>query len=217
MNNHSTKWCKRQEPRLSNDGTTEYLESLFEDKRVTVMGFRSWESKDAMCNAALQEITEPCVLVQVDCDELHTPTQIETIVKLFHDEPKLGAIRMPCRFFVGPKLVCKGENCWSNHEWEWTRAWRFEPGMRFESHEPPNLPFQGRMMLRDEAKYRGLGFDHFAYVLPKQVRFKQEFYGYKGLMNQWTALQKHDHFPEPLQRFFPFVDSKVMVERLQDG
>jgi Glycosyl transferase family 2. len=215
MNNGSTKWCQKQEGRYSIDGTTDFLLKICDYRQINVLANTRWESKDAMANTAVSEITEPCVLMQVDADEIHTPENIEKIVQLFEKDDSLGAIRMPCRFFVGPRLICHGENCWSNRSFEWTRAWRFEPGMRFLIHEPPNLhPLKGRIMEKDEAKTHGLSFDHYAYALKKQVKYKEAFYGYTGLVNQWRSLQKHDHFPEQLNRFFPFVDDKVMVGKI---
>lgn len=215
-NNGSTKWCNQQEERMSDDGTHEYLKELaLKDGRIEFLFLNSWESKDDMVNTAVKEVPGPCVLMQIDADEIHTPENIDKIVQLFTDDPDLGAIQMPCKFFVGSRLICHGEDCWSNRTFEWTRAWRFEPGMHFLTHEPPRMDrILGRMMERDEAKSHGLSFDHYAYALKKQAEYKEKFYGYDGLVNQWTALQVHDHFPEPLQRFFPFVDDKVMVDRL---
>ena len=214
QNQGSTKWCQPQEMRRSRDETMDYLKNL-EDDRVHLYGQTAWYSKDEMANFAMRRIEKPCVLMQIDADEIHTPENIDKIVQLFTDDPDLGAIQMPCKFFVGSRLICHGEDCWSNRTFEWTRAWRFEPGMHFLTHEPPRMDrLLGRVMERKEAKSHGLSFDHYANALKKQVEYKEKFYGYDGLVNQWTALQVHDHFPEPLQRFFPFVDDKVMVDRL---
>ncbi len=213
QNNGSTGWCQPQEPRLSDDGTTEYLNSL--GYYASLIRRKDWKSKDEMVNAALEYIEKPCVLMEIDVDEIHTPGNIEKIVSLFECESELGAIKMPCRCFVGKNLICVGEHCWGNKNYEWLRAWRFEPGMQFTSHEPPVLRgLKGRTMERNEARRHGLTFDHYAYTLCKQAEFKEKFYGYTGLVNQWKALQQHRHFPDRLARFFPFVDDKVMVDRI---
>src|SRR4029077_15702799 len=57
QNNVSTQWCQPQKPRLSKDGTTQYLRSIT-DKRVLYLHSTKWESKDAMVAAALTEIGE---------------------------------------------------------------------------------------------------------------------------------------------------------------
>ena len=124
---------------------------------------------------------------------------------------------MPCRYFVGPDLVCVGEGCWSNKASEWVRAWRFKAGYKFTSHEPPSLwprDCIGNIMNRKQSMAHGLSFDHFAYATLKQVEYKEQFYGYKGLVEQWKALQEHTGFPVRLNKFFPFVDSIVTVKRL---
>jgi hypothetical protein len=36
----------------------------------------------------------------------------------------------------------------------------------------------------------GLVFDHYAYFSEAQVRFKEEFYQYEGLLDGWKRLQK---------------------------
>src|SRR6266480_6716339 len=91
-NTADTSWCKPQEPRWSNDGTTEYLSSI-RHKRVE-HGFRElWENKTEMCNFALAGITEPCVLMQIDADETWRADQLEKIVSLFDVYPSLAAIK----------------------------------------------------------------------------------------------------------------------------
>ena len=51
---HCTKWCAQQEPRLSRDGTTQYLESLMAfDRRVKCAANVAWDGKIAMVNAPL--------------------------------------------------------------------------------------------------------------------------------------------------------------------
>lgn len=213
QNKCSTKWCQPQKERHSNDGTLEYLESI-KDDRISVHKGR-WQSKDGMVEFATMGIKESCILMQIDADEIYKPETIDKIVQLFEKDNELWEICMPCRFFVGKNLICVGENCWSNREFEWARAWRFQPGDRFKSHEPPILePRRGYTYWRKESQNHGLTFDHYAYALKKQVEYKEQFYGYKGLTNQWMALQKCDVFPQQLNRFFPFVDDRVIVDRL---
>lgn len=206
-NNEDTKWCQPQSPATITDGTLEYLRVLRNHPRVRVMSKPLWHSKRAMCNQALDSFTTPGVLLQLDSDELHATDNLRKIVSLFQSDPTLGAIRMPCRFFVGPKLICRGENVWSNRGTEWERAWRYQPGMRWLRHEPPGLTPApaGRIMSRQEAATHGLTFDHMAYVSEEQCAFKESFYGYTGLVRQWRALQEYPHLPAPLNRFFPWI------------
>lgn len=209
QNKGSTSWCKPQVPRLSLDGTTRFVEDLMKrnNHAITHICDENWQSKDQMVRFALDKIVdEPCVLMQIDVDELYNSTSIDKIVRLFTDDSQLGAIKMFCRYFVGPNLVCEGQDCWSNNNYEWLRAWRFEPGMRFEKHEPPVMnKILGRVMEREEAASHGLTFDHLSYVRREQVEHKEQFYGYTGLLNQWDALQRNTVWPSKLSRFFSFV------------
>src|SRR5262249_17513543 len=146
-----------------------------------------------------------CVLMQVDVDEIYHPETIDKIVSEFSVNDWLGAVQMYCRYFVGKNLVCEGRDCWSNYPYEWLRAWRFEPGMYFETHEPPKMnTILGRTMDRTESEKRGFTFDHLAYVTEKHVAYKEQFYGYDGLLNQWRALQRNKVWPAKLSRFFSF-------------
>lgn len=207
-NTADTAWCQKQSARLSEDGTHEYINSIA-DTRVMHIYKKKWANKTEMCNAALAEIKEPCVLMQIDSDEIWTPKQLERIVELFTGDDSLSAITFPCRFFVGPKLITQGHSCYGDNDYEWQRAWRFQPGQEFLSHEPPVLKAvsgdYGKRMGKRDALELDLVFDHFAYATEEQVRYKEKFYGYPGLLNAWLALQAHDKFPVELSRFFAHV------------
>jgi hypothetical protein len=211
QNNGSTSWCKPQAPRLSVDGTTRFIEDMMRlnNHAITHIVDENWQSKDQMVRFALDKVVdEPCVLMQIDVDELYNPRTLEKIVSIFNEQADVGAIKMFCRYFVGPNLICEGQDCWSNNDYEWLRAWRFEPGMFFEKHEPPVMNnILGRVMERGEAlNQHNLTFDHLAYVRREQVEYKEQFYGYEGLTHQWDALQSNAVWPTKLSRFFPFVN-----------
>lgn len=70
-------------------------------------------------------------------------------------------------------------------------------------------------MEREESKQHGLSFLHYAYALEKQVQFKQQYYGYSNLVNQWRSLQNNKVWPARLSRFFPFVSGeKPLVNKV---
>ncbi len=214
MNNGSTRWCQPQEPRLSVDGTTEYLESLGKfPERISIAHGKQWESKDEMVNWALSFIDEPCVLMEIDSDEIWKPDQLEKIVKAF--ESKITAMQFRCRYFVGEDLITKGEHCYGDMDYEWWRAWRYIPGMKFVSHEPPLLDgtLHGIPYFKDETTAWFGKFDHYAYATESQVVYKEKFYGYKGLLEGWLRLQEQRMFPVFLKDFFPHVKDNAMVVR----
>jgi len=207
MNNGSTKWCQPQSSRLSVDGTTEFLSCIRNHPRVTVIQQQSWDSKDAMCNAALREIKEPCILLQADSDELWSPDQLIALIRLFHDNPSTNCARFFCRYFLGPNIIATSKDGYGNRSGEWLRAWRFSPGMRFNTHEPPNIEDLRECPAgRDRTREMGLVFDHYAYATIKQVRYKEEFYGYKNAVSAWNSLQRNQGWPvNDLQKFLPWV------------
>lgn len=223
-NVNCTGWCKSQIPRLSNDGSHEFIESLRHHPRVHVRWQPDWKGgKVAMCNAAIEHISEPCVLMQVDVDELWQPWQMERIVQLFDQGPELNQMRFFCRYFVGLNIVTVGQDCYGNNPGEWLRAWRFVPERQpfFEKHEPPVLSskrcgvMHGVCMDRDVTNEEGLIFDHWAYVFEKQLAYKQEFYGYPDALAHWSRLQMHPGpWPVKLRAFLPWVDDHAQADLL---
>ena len=211
-NTGDTAWCQPQEPRLSQDGTKEYLDSLVFSKSATILSSTYWRNKTAMCNAALACVKEPCVLMQIDADEIWTAEQLERIIDCFEQMPSLGSIQFACRYFVGPNLILDGRDCYGDYDYEWIRAWRFNPGDKFASHEPPLLcqyGSGGARMTKALSSELGLVFDHYPYVTSTQALYKEKFYGYHGLLGQWKALQEHQDFPVPLSRFFSHVSGDL--------
>lgn len=210
MNNDSTAWCYPQEPRLSVDGTTEYLHEI-SDLRVTLLEQPSWSSKDEMVNVALFEIHEPCILMEVDSDEIWSSEQLDLIVDLFDRFPTLSLAQFRCKYYVGPNLLLEGRNCYGDFDYEWIRAWRFQPGMTFKSHEPPILNGidSTRLFSKDFTERSGLTFSHYAYATEAQVAYKEKFYGYHGLLNKWREMQKRTDFPFPLSWYFDHVKGEL--------
>lgn len=212
--NQDTAWCKQMPATSSTDGTLEYLAGLRKHKQVRYISKPLWFSKTEMCNAALEYFKEPGVLMQIDCDEIWKAEQLDRIVHIFEHFPKYSSIMFDCRYFVGPELITTTDNAYGHNDYEWLRAWRFQPGMTFESHEPPKLIGEnGKRMGKAESREEGLIFDHFPYVLESQVAAKEAFYGYTGAVQAWRALQAHQHFPDKLQKFFHWADNRAMVDR----
>jgi len=216
MNRGSTAWCKSQPPRLSRDGTTEFLNQIRNHPRVIVIQRQGWESKDAMVNAALNRMDSPGVLMQVDADEFWLPRQMALIHKLL-TESEYSSAQFFCRYFIGSNIVITSENGYGNRPEEWVRAWKFAPGMRFISHEPPLL--SGNRVLpklgRDATRNMGLVFDHYAYTTADQVKYKEQFYGYANALLKWKQLQLNQAWPVvDLKKFLPWVGDGVTADLL---
>jgi len=213
MNGKSSSWLQPQEPRFSNDGTSEFLQDIRKHPRITVIQKERWESKDDMCNAALELITQNCLLLQADSDEIWTPHQIETLIHFFEAYPQLNCARFFCKYFLGANIITTSENGYGNKPEEWLRAWRYEPGMRFTSHSPPIMcGMVEQCATREQTKECGLVFDHYAYATWKQVAYKEAIYGYKDATKHWTALQENTKWPAKLIDFLPWVDQEATAD-----
>lgn len=209
-NVRDTNWCQPQEPRLSVDGTTEYLNTLAHHPRVRIYRNNHWDGKVAMVNAPLPSITEEAVLMQMDVDEIWKPDDIELITNSFN-EKRIGSVQCRCRYFLGPNIITVGQNCYGNNPGEWLRFWRFFPGSRFITHEPPALQHEDPNRKQVRFKTATCTFDHYAYLYDFQVAYKEKFYGYPGALEQWQRLQANTVWPVKLKDFLPWVDNRVQA------
>ena len=211
------------------DGTSEYLDELAREfpDRVTV--YRKppgefWDGKREMVNAPLERIDEDALLWEIDADELWTAAQFAAGRRLFADDPAATAAMYWAWMFVGPDRVISTRHCYGNDSrGEWLRTWRYRPGMRWLAHEPPVLgePLADgkwrsvaavRPILHDRTEAAGLVFQHYAYATEAQVRFKQDYYGYRGAVDGWRALQAETRLPAPLRQYFPWVRDETQVD-----
>lgn len=214
LNVKDTSWCGRIEPRLSNDGTSAYLDSISRHPRVRLYRNTQWDGKTAQINAGMGSIDNDTVVVQMDCDEYWRPEQLVKMVRLFQLNPSIMSMKFWCRFLLGPNLEAITQDNWSNRSSEWHRAWRGRRGHKFTSHEAPVYYMnRGRIMERDETKKHGLVFVHKAYYTEKQLAFKARYYQYPGALEQWQALQAHTQFPVPLNNFLAWVPPGVMADK----
>lgn len=191
----------------SNDGTSEYLDDLLRRMPDRVTLYRKphgefWDGKLEMVNAPLPNIKEPCLLWQIDSDELWTLEQVMAVYRAFRDNRKRTAARYWCWFFVGSDKVVSTRYNYGQRATEWLRTWRFRPGDFWARHEPPILArkriFRCRPVdvatiapfTQDEMESYGAVFQHFAYATEAQVTFKEKYYGYTGAVEQWRKLQQ---------------------------
>jgi len=187
---------------LSIDGTTEYLNNikkLFPD-RISIYRKgegKFWDGKVDMCNAPIPNLPEQCILWQVDVDELWSLMGISQLKELFDKNPDKMAAYVYCYYFVGPKKFVSSINSWATLSQDWFRVFRYFKGFHWKRHEPPTLVDDkgvdwGRTknFSRDETLGRGISFQHFAYVIPNQLSFKESYYGYKDATKFWENLQK---------------------------
>ena len=186
---------------LSLDGTSEYIDALATQFPDKISVYRkpagtTWDGKIEMVRAPLSKIGTECLLWQVDVDELWTANQIQEMRELFLKNPQRTAAFFHCYYFVGPRKYVSSDNTWATYPTDWLRVWRFSPGMTWERHEPPRLlDREGRDIgyrapfTRDETRSAKITFQHFSYTTESQVKFKEDYYGYKGAVDAWRKLQ----------------------------
>ena len=211
-----TRWCRKMAPGLSDDGTTEFLDLIAKHPRVTIQRKPLWSGKLEMCNAALSQIGQPCVLMEMDADELWKPKDIHSVVKFGSDMDNF-VMRFPCRYFVGQNIITTPVGSYGHYLDEWKRCWKFVPGASFTSHEPPRLSSElnAQSISKTTAMERGLMFDHYSWVYEQHVAYKCEFYGYgqRGL-DGWKRLQENKLWPTKLKPFLHWVDDRAMADLL---
>jgi hypothetical protein len=138
----------------STDGTTEYIAQLVQSFPGQITVHRpndtsdarthpssSWHDKIQMANRALLGITDSCVLVQLDLDELWLSSQWARASEMFGSQTnQKKCAYFDCHFLIAPGLVTTTRGAYShNDEMEWQRMWVYEPGMFWISHAPPRL------------------------------------------------------------------------------
>ncbi len=214
-NTKDTAWCAKQEPRLSNDGTHEYLKSIATHPRVRFIARPFWGNKTVMVNAAVAEMSSDGVIMQIDADEFWGAPQLEAILEAFESDRSLGVAQFYCNYHVGPSIVITSNNTYGNRPTEWVRAWRLHRGAWFNSHEPPVYNNnKGKWLGRDETKRLGLVFDHYSWVLEDQVAYKEYFYRYRNAVKSWKLLQKNDKWPVKLKDFLYWVDDAAVANKV---
>lgn len=217
MKEGCTSWMNGQAPRLSEDGTHEFLMDLAHHPRISVISRPLWHGKVEMCNAAMQMFTEPGVLLQADSDEIWTTEQMEKMVNIFEKDPLIFGIMMYCRYFIGPNIITTSTNGFGNRNTEWRRCWRYVPGMKFSKHEPPVLDGNNGIWMSRESSLARLGYlDHYAYATSKQALAKQILYGddYSNALQQWESLQVAQMPVKNLQQFLPWVGPNASADAL---
>jgi len=225
---HCTSWCAEIEPGLSTDGTTDYLHRIAtDDDRIHLYEQPLWQGKVEMFNHALERMDKPWLLWQVDSDEVWTGKTIMRVAEIFAagGNGPFNCADFICRYFVGPGIITTTLDAYGNNRsYEWRRVWRWKPGMRFATHEPPR--FEGHEpnpITHADTMRRNLSFDHFSWVTEEQVRFKCRYYNsprnpkghlYADGVAGWRRLQANQQWPAKLQQFLPWVDDRVEVKRI---
>ena len=223
-NLHDTSWCAEMEPRLSTDGSHEWLLDVAgKHPNVTHIHKPYWNGKIEMFHAAVEQIHKlrpdshgpSSVVLECDSDELWTKPQLERIHDFFLNCPAYNAMQFKADYFLGPNLHVVSDQCYGNRGTEWLRAWRFHDRFAFIRHEAPEVvSSKGKLFTRDQTERMGLVFEHYSYVYRSQLVEKQSFYGYKNCVQEWEALQRNTEWPIDASKFCSWIPAGCIVDRV---
>lgn len=207
----------------SSDGTWEYLQEIHRQDPEKIVLYphpkrRLWKGKVEMIREITPHLHEPCLLWQVDVDEFWTPESVRRLHELFLAHPDRISAFIHCEYFIGPQRHVVSKDTWATGAGDWLRVWKYRRGMWWKDHEPPRLVNSkgedvGKMrpLLRDETLAAGISFQHFAYALESQVRFKEIYYGYTGAVERWKKLAA-SRGRLPPDAFLPWAQPGAMSE-----
>lgn len=203
LNTGSTSWCREVQAScctsdgLSVDGTTEFLGKRAPGDTHVMHVPYPFHNKDEMVNAAVNVIEEheygdrPYHLWQIDVDEQWIADQMESAERGLEESGGDCGMFLTDHY-VGKNLVARG--AWGEgNKLPYRRLWKWH-GQRFATHEPPVLEGgNGTEVLLPQR------FEHYSYWDRKDVEFKEQFYGYAGLVERWDRLQSlpKEAFPRP--------------------
>jgi hypothetical protein len=209
---------------LSNDGTTEYLNKLIQiyPDQVSIYrkrGGKFWYGKLEMVNAPIDSLPDNCLLWEIDVDEFWDKENVINMVNMFQDNPTKMMAFVPGHFFVGPNRFVTSQGTWATRPEDNPRVFRFFKGMHWKHHTPPTLvdgngKDLGRIhpITKAELLEKGISFQHFAYVTPKQLIFKEMYYGnkYQDALKYWRVLQSSTEEKLDPSKYLPWARPAVV-------
>jgi hypothetical protein len=215
-----TAWCQNIDQRfysdkkLSIDGTTEFLDSITDNKKIFVHRKNDfWNGKTEMCNVVNDKM-EDCILMQFDVDEIWNPKTLQEITDYALNNDGFHGMLFRCNYFVGPNLKIISDDTYGNKADEWCRLWKIKDKTSWRTHEPPRIHGLTNFLSKNFTSQKGWNFDHYAYVLESQLEFKENFYRYNGALNQWKNLQMNNNFSAYLRNFLPWVTDDAVVNKI---
>jgi hypothetical protein len=215
-----TNWCQNinneffSDKKLSIDGTTEFLNSVINDKITVIRKNDFWLGKLEMCNSFMNDIKD-CILMQIDVDEIWDVGKLKDILFFAENNEGFDGMMFKCNYYVGQDLIIENENGYSDMWYEWCRLWKIKNQTTWISHEPPRVKGCVNLLSKQFTNNKNWIFDHYAYVNENQLKFKENFYGYTNALNNWKSLQKQTNFPLLLRQFLPWVNDNALVNKIK--
>ena len=213
---HDTSWCSDiskdyyTNEGLSVDGTSEFLDKIQSDTIHIIRKKGLWDGKLEMCNSFIDKI-ENSILMEFDVDEIWDINVLDSVVKYAKTNNGFDGMLFRCNYYVGPNLVLEQSGGYADRMYEWSRLWKIDNPTRWISHEPPRLRGCVNFLNKDFTQSQGWLFNHYAYVLEEQVRFKENFYNYKDAVKQWKQLQVATDLPCRARDYLNWINDDTRV------
>lgn len=167
---------------------------------VTKDGF--WPKKDEFGNdrtpqsRAYAERATGDYLWQIDIDEFYREEDMISIIKMLKNDPEITAVTFPTHTFWGD--INYTADSWALRRGArfYNRLFKWGPGYRYQTHEPPTVVDENGINLRDkkwisgkEMLKKNVFMYHYSLLFPWQVEQKVKVY----------KDEKPDHFSEGVE------------------
>ncbi|OGV45528.1 MAG: hypothetical protein A2X46_09160 [Lentisphaerae bacterium GWF2_57_35] len=162
----------------SRDRTLEILRAFPDPQhKIKLVASQAWNHKDDMVNACLPEVTGD-YLMHLDADEIWTSEALSRLREELQKDPSITCVE-----FAPHHFWHRFETVLVDGHWDapFMRVFKFEPGARWKSHEPPVLLNPQGQAYNDirrvnGAREWGITFHHYNYLTEEQARWKNEFF-----------------------------------------
>lgn len=216
---------------ISNDGTSIYINKLKEENPLEVFIHRTlygqmWKDKITMLKV-LHQVEFPCVMIEIDVDEIWNTKQLEKIYELFtKPNNNKRCMYFHCHYFITPFHVTITPDLPTHQNlYEWIRAWKYNKGDIWTLHAPPHIHhlvsgsdkwidvFGYKCFRHFETENNGLVFTHYSYTEESVMKFKEQFYGRPGLVEKWKFVSSYKGpYPFEVSQYFSWLANGTYID-----
>ena len=189
-NTKCTSWCKEMTSKYHSNGksvdASARMLQLYKNKYHNIEVIEKeglWDGKVDMFNAALEHVTEDCWLWQIDIDEYWNKAQMDGAEAVL-DNVGADVGTFACDYLLSDDIIVRGT--WGESiQHGYRRLWKYEPGRKFLSHEPPIIEKE-KTQCPTHLLPR---FKHLSYYYYSDVKFKAAWYGnHENIFEGWQDI-----------------------------
>lgn len=172
-------WWKDQGVLCSGPATMNILHNFPDPDNKIKIVHGCYKEKTEQCQAWFNLVPKDTdYILCVDADEIHSPENLEKLIRFLEKEKPTSAGFTSDTFFGGFEYMIGGFE--RNHSFK--RVLKYIPGARYVTHRQPTLSVNGREIagkdISGKILYEATGITmwHGSYVSPKGVRDKIQYY-----------------------------------------